>query len=173
MTSLTTNVARAAPPFGQRKHYTLKTGVKLTLALERKVAQIANAYHAITRKDIVITSGTRSPAKQAAAMFANMKKGDRLTVYNNQTLAGQIRNTFDAAQAAGHSDQATISAMEQVIAKQVANGRFISKHLISGAVDVSVRNMSPQDKKIFIAVAKTIAKTVILETADPHFHLQF
>jgi hypothetical protein len=63
--------------------------------------------------------------------------------------------------------------MEQVIAQQVANGQYISKHLISGAVDIRSKNMSPQDKKIFNAVAKTIAKTVKLETVNPHFHLQF
>jgi hypothetical protein len=173
MIYLATKVAQAAPSFGQKKHYTLDPGVKLTPALEKKMAQIANAYYVIARKDIRITSGTRSPAKQALAMFDNMKKGDRLTVYINQTLAGQIRNAFDTAQAAGQSDQATIAAMEQVIAQQVANGQYISKHLISGAVDVSVQNMSRQDEKIFDAVAKTIAKTVILETVERHFHLQF
>lgn len=63
------------------KHYTIASGVSLTLAVEKKVARIAAAYHAVTGKKIQITSGTRTPAAQAKAMFANMKNGDRLTIY--------------------------------------------------------------------------------------------
>lgn len=173
MTSLTTNVAQAAPSFGQKKHYTLDPGVKLTPALEKKVAQIANAYHVITRATILVLSGTRTPAKQAKAMFDKMKNGDRLTGYKNQTLAGQIRNAFDTAQGAGQSDQATIAAMEQVIARQVANGQYISKHLISGAVDIRSKNMTQPQKNAFRLVAQTVASTVLLETNPPHWHLQF
>lgn len=63
--------------------------------------------------------------------------------------------------------------MEQVIAAQVTRKQYISKHLIAGAVDISVTGMSQNDKIGFTKAAKAIASTVILETAIPHFHLQF
>ncbi len=104
----------------------------------------------------------------------NMKKGDRLKIYRNQTLAGQIRNAFDAARVAGKSDQATTVVMEQIISQQVARGRYISKHLISGAVDIDVKGISSSTQKAaFKSIAMKIAKKVIYETARPHWHLQF
>lgn len=161
----------AMPPI---KRYIVATGVRLSPSVERKVAQIAAAYHAVTGQTIRVTSGTRDPAAQAGAMFNNMMKGDRLTIYKNQALAGPIRSAFDAAQNTGQSDSATIAAMEKVIAAQVARKQYISKHLIAGAVDIRSKTMTTRAQRTaFKSAASAIAHSVILETTDPHWHLQF
>lgn len=54
-------------------------------------------------------------------------------------------------------------------------GKYISKHMKKGAVDVRVKGMSETDKTNFKKAAAGIALTIILETTPPHFHfhLQF
>lgn len=174
MPILAKNLAKFSHTSGN-KHYTLAGGVSLSAAIEDKVSKIARIYYALTKSNIYVTSGTRTPATQARAMFNNLKqKRSWLTsTYKTQTLAGPVGIAFDTAQAAGQSDQATISDMEKVISNQVATGQYISNHLISGAVDIRSKNMNPSQLVIFKDVAPHIAKLVLLETTSPHWHLQF
>lgn len=50
------------------EHYTLKSGVALDSKIEKKVKKIADKYYALTKKDIVVTSGARSSSSQASAL---------------------------------------------------------------------------------------------------------
>ncbi len=63
--------------------------------------------------------------------------------------------------------------MTNVIKAQMKKGKYISKHLNVGAVDVRSRDMSAKEKEAFKKSAKKHAKTVILEITPPHWHLQF
>lgn len=172
--AIATNVAQSKPTQTPvQKNYTLGQGVKLTPAIEQKVARIANAYHAVTGKKIRVNSGTRTPATQAAAMVKKMKAEDKLTIYRQQNLAQPILAAFQTAQNARLSDADIIQAVEQVIASQVTSGQYISKHLIAGAVDIRSFDMSASEKKAFKAAAAPIAASVLEETTPPHWHLQF
>ena len=174
MPILAKNLAEFSHTSGE-KRYTLAGGVFLTAATEDKVSKLARIYYALTGKEIQVNSGTRTPATQAKAMFGNMKKKRSwLNVYKNQILAGQIGHAFDAAQAAGQSDQATIAAMGKVISTQVSLGQYISNHLNSGAADIDPAAISSgMEKTAFKSVANEIASTVLFETTRPHWHLQF
>ncbi len=59
------------------------------------------------------------------------------------------------------------------INEQIKKGKYISKHLKKGAVDVRSRDMTESDKTFFKKAAAGIALIVILEATPPHFHLQF
>lgn len=145
----------------------------LSSEVEKKVDLIAKKFYATTKKNIHITSGTRTPARQAAAMYNKLAQGDRLTIYRNQKAAQQIRKAYDSAKRSGNSRKEIISAMTEVISLQTKAGVFISKHLKAGAVDVQSKTMSPDEKAAFQEAAKETATSVLLETLPPHFHLQF
>lgn len=155
------------------EHYTLKSGVSLDATIEAKVKKIADAYHKLTKKDIVVTSGTRTSSSQASAMYGKTSGGDKLTVYKDQTSAKSILNAYDAGVKAGKSKTEITADIKDEIDDQIKNGKYISKHLKKGAVDIRSRDMTAAEKTHFKTAAAGIATTVILETTPPHFHLQF
>ncbi len=155
------------------EHYTLKSGVSLDPEIEKKVKKIADAYYKLSSKGIVITSGTRSADSQASAMYGKASGGDKLTVYKDQTSAKEILNTYDAGVKAGKTEAQIIQDIRDDIDEQIKKGKYISKHLRKGAVDVRSRDMTEADKTNFKKAAAGVATTVILETTPPHFHLQF
>jgi len=155
------------------EHYTLKAGVILDVTIEKKVKIIADKYYKLTNKDIVITSGTRSSNSQAAAMYGKLVGGDKLTVYKDKKTAKDILNSYSSAVSSKKSKSDIISDIQDKIDEQIKNNKYISKHLKKGAVDIRSRNMTATDKTNFKKAASGVAKTIILETVPPHFHIQF
>ncbi|MGH2532328.1 MAG: hypothetical protein ACRDJW_08460 [Thermomicrobiales bacterium] len=175
MTSAGTVLARqSAPAAGTTKHYTLQSGVTLSAAVEKKVAEIADDYYADRKKDIVVTSGTRTASSQASAMYTKLEAGDDIVkLYKNKTAVKEIKKAYDDGKAAKKSRTEIVDAMTAVIETQIKAGTYISKHLRAGAVDVRSKDMTADDKKAFRKAAKGKATKVILETKPPHWHLQF
>ena len=153
------------------EHYSLKTGVVLSVDIKVKVKKIADKYYALSKKDIVVTSGTRTSQSQAEAMYGKLSGGDKLTVYKNQIAAKEIKKSYDDAVAAKKSKIDTIADMKSVIDTQIAKMIYISKHLKKSAVDIRSKDMTAADKTHFKSAAKGLATNVILETTPPHFHL--
>lgn len=161
------------PGHTDEKHFRTAAGVELTEDIESKVGIIADSYFAATGDTLLVTSGTRSPASQAEEMYDNLQAGDRLGLYKNVTAAAEIRDAYDAAMAGGMSRTDAVVSMTAVIERQVSNGIYISKHLMSGAVDFRSRGMNSGQVAAFRAAAAPVAKSVLLETARPHWHVQF
>lgn len=155
------------------EHYSLKSGVILSTDIKEKVKKIADEYYKLSKKDIVITSGTRSTESQAAAMYGKASGGDKLSVYKDQASAKEVLNAYDAGVKAKKTKTEIISDIKDKLDDQAKNGKYISKHLKKGAVDVRSRDMTETEKTNFKKAAAGIATTVILETVPPHFHLQF
>jgi len=138
-----------------------------------KIKKIADAYHTATTKKITITRGTASASSQADAMYGKLIGGDKLTVYTDQVSAKEIKKAYDDGKAAKKTKAVIVKDMTAVIEAQIKKGKYISKHLRAGAVDVRSKDMSATEKTAFKKAAKGIATKVILETTPPHFHLQF
>lgn len=155
------------------EHYTLKSGVVLDASIEKKVKKIADAYYKLSKKDIVVTSGTRSASSQASAMYGKTSGGDKLTIYKDKSSAKNILNAYDAGVKAGKTKAEITADIKDEIDDQIKNGKYISKHLKKGAVDVRSRDMTATEKTHFKTAAAGIASTIILETTPPHFHIQF
>lgn len=155
------------------KTYRLLPGVRLSADIKQKVKKIADKYHSDTGKTIVVTSGARPPARQAKAMYRKLEGGDDLSVYRNKKAVAAIKKAYNDAKTAKKSETEIIKAMAEVIEEQVKKGVYISRHLRAGAVDIRSRDMSAKQKQAFRKAAKGIAKSIILETIPPHFHLQF
>jgi hypothetical protein len=154
-------------------NFTRKTSaVLLPPPVEKKVGEIADAFFNLTKKKIVITDGTRTPAEQAVQVF-NKIVAHELTIYTNHKAANEIKAAFDLARSQGKSKSDTIKAMTAVIESQVERGVFISRHLTGKAFDVRNKDMTAKQQAVFKQVAQTIGGvTVLPEGKPPHFHVQ-
>ncbi|MGK4004258.1 hypothetical protein WMF31_16610 [Sorangium sp. So ce1036] len=167
---------RRAPSPGpeEERRYVLLTGITLAPAVEQKVAEIADAYFRRTGKEIVVTSGTRDPARQAEAMLDLFRHGaDVLGLYRDKTAAREILSAYEEARSAGLPPGAVTAAIEEVIRSQVERGVFISAHLREGAVDIRNRDMTSAEKRAFLDGVEEVGGVFALEESrPPHFHLQ-
>jgi hypothetical protein len=154
--------------------YTLLPGVALSPLVQQKVTQIAQAYFRRTGKELTVTSGTRNAAQQAEAMHELLRLGaDVTSLYRNKEAIHEILQTYEQGRVAARPAGAVVSAMTEVIQRQIARGIFISMHLRSGAVDIRNRDMTASDKRSFLeAVAEVGGVTTLEETRPPHYHLQ-
>lgn len=154
------------------EHYSLLDNVILSPEIRAKVKRLADRFHAATQKDILITSGFRTSQSQAVAMYDKLAAGDDFAVYKNQAAAQTIRRCYTQGLKASKSRDAIITEIKAEIDQQISENVYISQHLRYGAVDIRSRDMSDDEKQIFIAIAEQVAESVILETTPPHFHVQ-
>ncbi|WP_437738560.1 hypothetical protein [Sorangium sp. So ce1335] len=158
----------------EERRYVLLPGVSLAPPVEEKLADIADAYFRRTGKELVVTSGTRDPARQAEAMHELFRHGaDVLGLYKDKAAAREIKSAYEEGLAAEQPPEALVEALEDVIRAQIDRGVFISAHLREGAVDVRNRDMTPADKRAFLDGIEEVGGVLALEESrPPHYHLQ-
>ena len=109
---------------------------------------------------------------QARTMHSNIERGDKiLNLYKRKDLAKQIQNAYEDGTNAGRPSETVVRAMARVIRAQISQGEYISKHLMSRAVDVQTRDMSPGQEAALKQAASKVGATVLRESG--HWHLQF
>jgi hypothetical protein len=149
--------------------------LRLGKTARERLARIAERYAHATGKKLVVTGGTRTPARQAKLMIDKLRHGeDVVALYENKAAAKAIRDAYLQGKEKKLSDKALVRAVRKVIEAQMARGVFISQHLQSGAADVRSRDMSPADVLAFKAAVKAEPGVLLVderETAAPHFHL--
>lgn len=152
--------------------YTVAEDVELAPRMRRVIARIAREFRQRTGRGIHVTSGTRSPRAQAAAMYFKLRRGQRLTrIYRDYDAAAEIQRAYRRHRRRGRS--ACVRAMARVIRAQVRRGCFISRHLRASAADVRSRDMSRREQRIFRQVVSRHGEVSLLqEGTPPHFHLQ-
>jgi len=154
------------------EHYQLLDKVILSPENEAKVKRLADAFHAATQRDIVVTSGLRSARSQAVAMYDKLAGGDDLAIYRQQGAAQAIRQCYTDGRQQHQSRDSIVAVMEAEIEQQISLGIYLSAHLRNGAVDIRSRDMTDSEKQAFMAIAGQMAESVILESIPPHFHVQ-
>ncbi|WP_156338350.1 hypothetical protein [Chondromyces crocatus] len=139
-----------------------------------RMTQLDLAYFRRTGKHLTITSGTRDATRQAKAMYKMLELGaDVLRLYRNKEAIREIKATYDTGRAARKPPEEIMTAMHDVIRRQIDRKVYLSAHLRAGAVDIRNRDMTAADKKAFLAiVAEAGGITALEETAPPHFHLE-
>ncbi len=155
------------------KAYELKSGVVLISKIEAKVKRIADSYYAKAKKKITVTSGTRSAKAQAKAMYGKLAAGGSMSIYKDKASAKEVKKAYSEGKKAEESKGQIVKRMAKVIEGQVKKGKYLSKHLRAGAIDVRSRDMSSKEKEYFKQAIKGVAKSFILEKKPPHWHLQF
>jgi hypothetical protein len=156
--------------------YSQLEGVEIPATVEPRLQALAAAYLAETGRSLVITDGTRRPATQAGLMLRNLERGDDVVRgYANKRAAAAVQAEWAAARKAGADGAEKLARLTALIARQVADGDYVSKHLREGAVDVRCSDMSEAERAVFKRLARKLGITVVDEsrTATPHFHLNF
>lgn len=155
----------------------LARDLRLTDANAARLKRIASRYFAATRRQLVVTGGTRTPLRQAQLMYDKLKRGDDIiALYENKAAAVEVRDAHRDAAARKLGRKRTIKAMKDVIDAQVARGVYVSKHLLSGAVDVRSRDMSDELVQALKSAIKQEPGVRMMDERDgpePHFHLTF
>ncbi|MCC6553519.1 MAG: hypothetical protein IT372_10935 [Polyangiaceae bacterium] len=149
--------------------------VRLDGRARDRLSRIAARYFKATRHPLVITGGTRSPARQAELMHAKLENGEDIAaLYENRSAAVEIRDVYKDAMARKLSRKARLRAIRDRIVAQIAQGRYVSKHLKAGAIDVRSRTMTPAQVAAFKAAVAEEPGVVLLDerkSTEPHFHL--
>jgi uncharacterized protein YgiM (DUF1202 family) len=154
------------------QHYTTSPGILLKDEPAAHVARIAELYHQKTRKDLVVTSGTRTPARQADALYTKLELGDDVVgLYANKTAIREVKAAYDAGKATGKTKAQIVADMTAILKRQVDAGTSLSAHMRDNAVDFSVRGMTPTDKRAFREALEATGGRVLEETKPPHFHV--
>lgn len=134
--------------------------------------RLAYLYCLWTDEKITVTSGTRTPHKQAEAMYENWYyHRNQGTHYNNREAEGEVRQAYDASVAAHEHRSATVDAMTSVIENQVRRHVYLSWHLTGRAVDVRKRDLSSKERDAFERLAGGLGVRLLDE--QDHYHVQF
>jgi hypothetical protein len=154
------------------RHYEVQPDILITPASEEVVNRIGNAFHKKTGLGVTVTSGTRTPRRQADAMLTKAQVGGNLRAeYRNKEAVDEIIAARKSAQ--GKPRAEVVNAMAAAIEKQMARGVYISNHLKSGAVDLKTNNLSAKNKAKLIETARSVpgVTRVLDESKPPHLHL--
>tara|TARA_R110000751_G_scaffold120291_2_gene221028 strand:- start:924 stop:1571 length:648 start_codon:yes stop_codon:yes gene_type:complete len=127
--------------------------VKFLAALRRAVPPAIPLY---------ITSGTRTPERQAAALKTKRDLGDNLyKLYRADYIVKELMAVPN-----------TVSAMSSIIRKWMKKGVFMSRHMRGDAVDLRSRNLTKSQIDTVMAAARNLGAKAIYETKPPHIHIE-
>lgn len=150
--------------------------MRLTDEAREKLERIAERYHTAVARPLVVTGGTRSIKRQAELMIAKLEHGDDIVdLYENHAAASEVADAFhDAQKGARRRKRGTIERVVEVLEAQASRGVFVSRHLLSGAVDVRSRGLDEGHVRALKAAVAAEPDVTFLderEGAEPHFHL--
>jgi hypothetical protein len=160
------------PTVYNEHHWGIKNNATLSLSPEQRAAldKLGDEYFGRTGRGLTVTSGTRSAAEQADAMYKKLAHPDHgyennpLHDYKGSSLAKDIQKAYleHPGDPAGARQ-----AMTQVIIDQTTGHppKYISKHLIAGAIDVRDNDMTKEQKKAFVAAVQA---TGLFDASSPH-----
>jgi len=111
--------------------------------------------------DLVVTSGVRTPERQAAAMFTKIELGEDLTkLYKNRQFAEDVT--------AAYPDLEQAAEIVQVYA--AAGGG--STHLRGKGIDLRTRNLTAAQRAELIQAVEALGQYALYEPTPPHLHIE-
>jgi len=155
-------------------HFTLDPGVVLSSNARQTIRKIAENYYLRTCGTLEVHSGTRTPQKQAQAMWNNWYYGrNRKIRYKDHTAETEIREAYLEGRRNGAGQRETLEAMTRVIETQVRNGTYISRHLQGEAADILPNTNPPLQPKVLEEVVTELLGSGHSIHEGDHFHIQF
>ena len=110
--------------------------------------------------DFVITSGIRTPKRQAAAMFEKIRLGDDLiAIYKDDTFAQKIIDAYP-----------DLDAATSIVEEYAAAGGG-STHLRGLGIDIRTRDLTGPQKQALVDAVEAMGDFALLETTPPHLHI--
>ncbi len=160
-------------------HYATAGNLVLSMDARTKLARIADEYYEKTGRVLYVTSGSRTPQKQAEAMYDNFyNHRNQSPPYKDVRSFQEIKAVYDQGLHSHWGKSKTVGEMTRQIEDQIRHHRFISRHLRGNGVDVRMRDMSPGEKRAFERAVDDVLHLDarghhrwFLET--DHYHVQF
>ena len=128
-----------------------------------QVAFLRRLRRAVPGVPLHVTSATRTPEKQAAALVAKRNLGD--------DLRKLYRRNPDIADALMRAPNTT-SAMAAIIRRYMNQGRYLSRHMRGDAFDLRSRNLTAAQRNQVMSAAQRMGAKAIYETKPPHIHIE-
>ena len=133
------------------------SGVVLTPRLENYLDQLANRLPF----DIVVTSGVRTPEKQAKAMFYKISQGEDITkLYKDKAFANSVIDAYPDLQKGADAVQAYID-----------RGGGKTMHLSGNAVDIRTRDKTQSEIDVIMATVRSMGDRALYEPVPPHIDI--
>lgn len=165
-------VALATPAFA-RETWRARGDIELNPILRDKIGEIAARYYAKTKRVLEITSGYRSPSRQAGAMYTKLAAGGSLAIYKNQSLVQPLYKAYREGRKKRWKKDRIVAAMAAVLASQVERGIYLSRHMKGRAFDVRSVGMSGRQRAALrAAIAEVGGLRLLYESKPPHFHIE-
>lgn len=150
--------------------YDTKPNVQVPSSISTPVQLLGQAYNVATGDRMRVTDGPRNANDQAVRMYDKFVAGDFSTYPG--PLGQEIQAVYDAAsQDMETPSSAVIAKMAEAIQKQVDAGRFVSSHLVNGAIDLRVRDLSLQEFTQLLTIAHQYGTVKFEDSPFPHLHV--
>lgn len=165
--------AEARPRRSDRPAWKAVDGIELNDLLRERISAVAAIYFAKTNRTLEITSGYRSPSRQAAALYNKLAVGGSLAIYKNQSLVEPLRKAYRQGRKKRWRKERIIAAMAEVLAEQVERGIYLSRHMRGRAFDLRSSGLTTRQRSALrAAIAEVGGMRLIYESKPPHFHVE-
>lgn len=148
-------------------------GIDITPELRRHIDAVAALYFAKAKRPLEITSGYRSPRRQADAMYTKLAVGGSLGLYKNQALTVPLTKAYREGRKKRWKRDRIVDAMAKVLEAQVSQGQYLSRHMRGLAFDIRSTGMTARQRQHLLAAIREVGQMrIILERRPPHFHVE-
>lgn len=148
-------------------------GIEITPELRPHIEAVARIYFEKTRRPLEITSGYRSPRRQAEAMYVKLAVGGSLALYKRQDLTRPLLDAYRQGRKKRWKKDRIVAAMAEVLQSQVDRGQYLSRHMRGLAFDVRSTGMSARQRQALLAAVREVGRMrIIHERRPPHYHIE-
>jgi D-alanyl-D-alanine carboxypeptidase len=150
---------------------TMSPDVLLTAAVRPRLRVLTQEYRRQTGRCLHVTSGYRTPDRQALAMYENLEKYSIEYVvgtYTDKRAAWQVVHAY----LDNRNDRArAVSKMTDVIRSQIHHKKYLSNHLLEAAFDIRKRGAEGADLPVLTSIVKSMGGELVKE--KDHYHVEF
>jgi hypothetical protein len=142
-----------------------------TARARERLRIIKDDYTRQTHKPLVVTSFGRDSSQQARAIRGLIRRHGVAYVLNLYRHGSNIKEILAAYRKNRRHPQQAQHEMTRVITSQIADGRYVSKHLRGLAVDIRSHGRGAARLSVLRAVARKAGATVLVEPECFHLNL--
>jgi hypothetical protein len=148
-------------------------GIEVTAELRPHIEAVARIYFEKTRRQLEVTSGYRSPSRQAEAMYVKLSVGGSLGLYKRQDLTRPLLDAYRQGRKKRQKRDRIVAAMADVLQSQVERGQYLSRHMRGLAFDVRSSGLTGRQRQALLAAVREVGNMrVIHERRPPHYHIE-
>jgi hypothetical protein len=132
---------------------------------------VGREFNQKTGRNLVVTGGARTPARQAEVMYDKFRDGDRST-YPGPS-GREIQEIYDRGTADGQTREQILQNMATTIQSQKDAGHPVSRHLDDQALDFRSYKLNDREKAVLQDAIRNNAGIPLVEGIPQHIHGSF